>query len=53
MLTADTERPVLGARLTGLDDLDVIGAEDVPDLRRSSHSADTGLVDARSSNSRC
>ena len=32
MLTADTERPVLGARLTGLDDLDVIGAEDVPDI---------------------
>jgi hypothetical protein len=44
VLTADTERPVLGARLAGLDDLDVIGAEDVPDLRRSSHSADTGLV---------
>ena len=53
MLTADTERPVLGAADRCLDDLDVIGAEDVPDLRRSSHSADTGLVDARSSNSRC
>ena len=32
MLTADTERPVVVARLTGLDDVDVIGAEDVPDI---------------------
>ena len=32
MLTADTERPVVIARLTGLDDVDVIGVEDVPDI---------------------
>src|SRR6202008_978624 len=32
VLTADTERLVLVARLTGLDDVDVIGAEDVPDI---------------------
>jgi hypothetical protein len=32
VLTADTERLVVVARLTGLDDVDVIGAEDVPDI---------------------
>ena len=32
MLTADTERSVVVARLTGLDDVDVIGTEDVPDI---------------------
>ena len=32
MLTPDTGRPVVIARLTGLDDVDVIGAEDVPDI---------------------
>ena len=33
MLNADNEHPVLGARLTRLDDVDVIGAaEDVPDI---------------------
>jgi hypothetical protein len=32
VLTAGTERPVVVARLTGLDDVDVIGAKDVPDI---------------------
>ncbi len=32
MLATDAERPVVVARVAGLDDVDVIGAEDVPDV---------------------
>jgi hypothetical protein len=32
VLTADTERPAVVARLTGVNHVDVIGAEDVPDI---------------------
>ncbi len=32
VLTADADRPVVAARVAGLDDVDVIGAEDVPDV---------------------
>jgi hypothetical protein len=31
-LTLDAERTVVAARVTGLDDVDLVGAEDVPDL---------------------
>ena len=41
MLTTDTERPVVVARLTGLDDVDVIGAEDVPDISDDSATPET------------
>ncbi|MDV3126869.1 TobH protein [Mycobacterium sp. 21AC1] len=32
VLTTDTERPVIAARVSGFDDVAVIGAEDVPEL---------------------
>ena len=32
MLTTDAERSVVVARVAGLDDVDVIAAEDVPDI---------------------
>jgi hypothetical protein len=38
VLATDAERPVVVARLSGLDDVDVINAEDVPDA--------LGMVDA-------
>jgi hypothetical protein len=38
VLATDAERPVVLARVSGLDDVDVIGAEDVPDT--------LGMVDA-------
>jgi hypothetical protein len=31
-LTLDTERPVVAARVAQIDDVDIVGAEDVPDL---------------------
>ena len=33
VLATDAERPVVVARVSGLDDVDVINAEDVPDDR--------------------
>ena len=38
MLATDDERPVVLARVSGLDDVDVINAEDVPEA--------LGMVDA-------
>ena len=32
VLTLDAERAVVGSRIAGFDDVDVVGAEDVPDL---------------------
>ena len=34
-LTLDTERAVVAARVAGLDDVDIVGAEDVPDVGES------------------
>ena len=34
-LTLDAERAVVTARVAGLDDVDVVGAEDVPDVGES------------------
>ena len=34
-LTLDTERAVVAARVAGLDDVDIVGAEDVPDAGES------------------
>ena len=31
MLTLNAERPVVESRVAGFDDVDVVGAEDVPD----------------------
>ena len=35
VLTLDTERAVVAARVAGLDDVDIVGAEDVPDVPES------------------
>ena len=34
VLTLDAERAVVAARVAGLDDVDIVGAEDVPDVAR-------------------
>jgi hypothetical protein len=41
VLTTDTERSVIIARLTGLDDVDVIGAVDVADMSGGSATPQT------------
>ena len=43
VLSTDAERPVVVARVSGLDDVDVIGAEDVPDIPAST--GDTGRLE--------
>jgi hypothetical protein len=54
VLTADTERLVVVARLTGLDDVDVIGAEDVPDISDDPATPQTPVwVGRPERNSRC
>ncbi len=35
VLTLDAERAVVAARVAGLDDVDIVGAEDVPDVADS------------------
>ena len=35
VLTLDAERAVVAARVAGLDDVDIVGAEDVPDVPES------------------
>jgi hypothetical protein len=54
VLTPDSERPVVIARLTGLDDVDVIGAEDVPDISDDPATPQTPVwVGRPERNSRC
>ena len=49
VLTTDAERPVVSARVAGLDDVDVINAEDVPshDIRRRAPRSVAGAGRAR------
>jgi hypothetical protein len=35
VLTLDAERAVVAARVAGLDDVDIVGAEDIPDVSES------------------
>ena len=49
VLTLDAERAVVAARVAGLDDVDIVGAHDIPDVRRLRRYGRAG----RSSNWRC